>query len=470
MPQSQLPYQHTHRESGIYHTIDAIISPQDQLNILSKAEVAKLLDVSQSGLYRLFRSCALAVLNCGNSLDDGKELMERYPNFAIRIIQEERGIKLDVKGAPASAFVDGKMIRGISEHLFAVLRDVIFASSDERLRHVLQSAAPEDTTDAVFHMLRNADIIRPKVDPNVVVCWGGHSISMGEYDYTKKVGYQMGLRGLDICTGCGPGAMKGPMKGATIGHAKQRLGVGRYIGITEPGIIAAEAPNPIVNELAIMPDIEKRLEAFVRAGHGIVVFPGGAGTAEEILYLLGILLHPDNRELPFPLVFTGPASAADYFRQIDQFISATLGPEAQQKYQIIIDNPEAVAHAMVAGIASVRAFRKNTDDAYYFNWQLKISPDFQQPFAPTHENMRSLQLSRDLDNHQLAANLRRAFSGIVAGNVKEEGIRAIEAHGLFKISGEQCIMQPVDELLKAFQAQGRMKLPGSHYSPCYEIV
>lgn len=470
MPQSQLPYQHTHHESGAYHTIDAIISPQEQLNILSKAEVAKLLDVSQSGLYKLFRSCALAVLNCGNSLDDGKELLERYPDFAIQIIQEERGIKLEVKGAPASAFVDGQMIRGIAEHLFAVLRDVVFASSDERLLRSLDNDRTEATTDAVFHMLRNADVIRPKVDPNVVVCWGGHSISMGEYDYTKKVGYQMGLRGLDICTGCGPGAMKGPMKGATIGHAKQRLGVGRYIGITEPGIIAAEAPNPIVNELTIMPDIEKRLEAFVRAGHGIVVFPGGAGTAEEILYLLGILLHPDNRELPFPLVFTGPSSAADYFRQIDQFIGTTLGPDAQQKYQIIIDDPEKVAKAMVGGIASVRAFRKKTDDAYYFNWQLKIPRDFQRPFAPTHENMRNLQLNREQPNHQLAANLRRAFSGIVAGNVKDEGIRAIEANGLFEISGEQSIMKPVDDLLKAFQDQGRMKLPGSHYTPCYRIV
>ena len=48
----------------------------------------------------------------------------------------------------------------------------------------------------------------------------------------------------------------------------------------KPGIIAAESPNPIVNDLVIMPDIEKRLEAFVRLAHGIVVFPGGVGTAE----------------------------------------------------------------------------------------------------------------------------------------------------------------------------------------------
>lgn len=43
--------------------------------------------------------------------------------------------------------------------------------------------------------------------------------------------------------------------------------------MTEPSIIAAEPPNPLVNELIIMPDIEKRLEAFVRIAHGIIIFP-----------------------------------------------------------------------------------------------------------------------------------------------------------------------------------------------------
>ena len=118
---------------------------------------------------------------------------------------------------------------------------------------------------------------------------------------------------LDVCTGCGPGAMKAPMKGAGVGHAKQRITDGRFIGVTEPGIIAAEPPNAIVNQLVIMPDIEKRLEAFVRLGHGIVVFPGGVGTAEEILYLLGVLLDPANAQQPLPVVLTGPRSSAAYF-------------------------------------------------------------------------------------------------------------------------------------------------------------
>jgi hypothetical protein len=52
--------------------------------VLSKAEVAKLLDTSQGGLYQIFRKCALAVLNSGSSIDDGKELLERYKDFEIR--------------------------------------------------------------------------------------------------------------------------------------------------------------------------------------------------------------------------------------------------------------------------------------------------------------------------------------------------------------------------------------------------
>ncbi|TFV94919.1 DUF3412 domain-containing protein, partial [Oxalobacteraceae bacterium OM1] len=291
-----------------------------------------------------------------------------------------------------------------------------------------------------------------------------------EYNYSKEVGYQLGLRELDICTGCGPGAMKGPMKGATIGHAKQRLAGGRYLGISEPGIIAAESPNPIVNDLVILPDIEKRLEAFVRAGHGIIVFPGGAGTAEEILYILGILLHPDNAAVPFPLVFTGPASAEAYFRKIDQFIGVTLGAEAQKRYKIIIDDPVRVAQEMQSGIKLVREFRKERSDAYYFNWLLRIDHEFQRPFLPTHENMRSLHLHKDQESHQLAANLRRAFSGVVAGNVKEQGIRAIEERGVFEIHGDRRIMEPMDELLASFVAQHRMKLPGKAYNPCYRVV
>jgi len=447
--------------------VHARVSPKGVLENLSQQEVEKLLDRGQGGLYPLFRQCALAVLNCGTQLDDARAIFEAYLDFDIRIVRQPWGIKLEMKHAPGSAFVDGEMIRGVKEHLFAVLRDIVYTHNEVVPRFDLDDGP--SITNAIFAILRNARALEHKGRPDLVVCWGGHSIPRDEYDYTKQVGYELGLRGLDIATGCGPGAMKGPMKGATIGHSKQRIREGRYVGLTEPGIIAAEPPNPIVNQLVILPDIEKRLEAFVRLGHGIVVFPGGAGTAEEILYLLGILLDPGNADQPFPVVFTGPAQSAAYFEQLDRFIGVTLGPEAQKRYRIIVDDPAEVAREMRHGLDVVRRRRRRTGDAYNFNWLLRIPPAFQHPFKVTHESMASLVLSRDLPVHELAANLRRAFSGIVAGNVKEEGISLIESRGPFTLHGDPDIGRPLDQLLKAFVAQRRMKLLGE-YRPCYRII
>lgn len=450
--------------------VHARVSPEGSLEILSSQEVNQLKDDGEGGLYHLFRQCALAVLNSGAVTDDSKAIMETYRDFDLALVQQPRGIKVELYNAPPEAFVDGKMIRGIREHLFSVLRDIVYANSILATSNWYSPERSEDVTNLVFQVLRNGGVLRPQSPPDIVVCWGGHAISREEYDYTKTVGHEIGLRGLNICTGCGPGAMKGPMKGATIAHAKQRIDNGRYIGITEPGIVAAEAPNPIVNELAIMPDIEKRLEAFLRTGHGFVVFPGGAGTAEEILYLLGVLLHPHNRDLPFPLIFTGSSHNADYFRMIDHFIRSTLGDEAASRYHIIIDDPPAVARALEEGMESVRRYRQQSRDAFYFNWMLTVDPVFQRPFVPTHDSMRSLDLSRNQEAHQLAANLRCAFSGIVAGNVKAEGIRQVESRGPFEIVGDPEFLEPLETMLNAFVKQNRMKLPGRAYQPCYRII
>jgi predicted Rossmann-fold nucleotide-binding protein len=450
--------------------VDARVGPRGSLENLSQAEIDKLLDAGQAGLYPLFRRCALAVLNSGARTDNAKEIFDRYREFDLRIVRHAWGVKLELQNAPASAFVDGQMIRGIKEHLFAVLRDVVFTANEivQSGRFDLSDSA--SITNAVFHVLRNARILDHKARPNLVVCWGGHSITREEYQYTKDVGYELGLRGLDVCTGCGPGAMKGPMKGATIGHAKQRIQGGRYVGITEPGIIAAEPPNAIVSQLAIMPDIEKRLEAFVRLAHGIVVFPGGAGTAEEILYLSGILLEPANREQPFPVVLTGPKDSAAYFEQICRFIGGTLGAQALERLTVIVDDPPEVARRMVRGMQDVREFRRKRNDSYNFNWLLQVPADLQRPFEVTHESMRALEIRRDQPVHELAANLRRAFSGVVTGNVKDFGIQAVERFGPYELAGDPAIMRLLDELLAAFVAQKRMRLPGSAYRPVYRLV
>lgn len=450
--------------------VTARISPKGSLDLISQREVNLLQCTTDTGLYRVFRQCALAVLNCGQETDDPQALLAEYSDFDIKLIPQPRGIKLEVINAPPKAFVDGAMIKGIQEHLFSVLRDILHASSQFSSTQPLGEASSEEITNFIFNMLRNSGVLIPGRLPNNVVCWGGHSISREEYEFTKEVGHALGFRGLDICTGCGPGAMKGPMKGAAVSHSKQRIRNGRYIGLSEPGIIAAESPNPIVNELVILPDIEKRLEAFVRVGHAFVIFPGGVGTAEEILYLLGILLNPANADLSFPVIFAGSSKNAEYFKQIDAFIGLTLGDEARRRYRIIIDDPELVALEVKKGIKDVTFYRRQTSDAFYFNWMLKIDPEFQVPFVPTHANMARLDLHRDQPKHRLAANLRRAFSGIVAGNVKEDGVREVAKHGPFEISGDKELLDALSALLESFVKQNRMKLPGKAYKPCYRIV
>ena len=326
----------------------------------------------------------------------------------------------------------------------------------------------------MFHVLRNARLLDYKARPNLVVCWGGHSIVAAEYQYTKNVGYELGLRGLDVCTGCGPGAMKGPMKGATIGHAKQRIEHGRYIGITEPGIIAAEPPNPIVTQLAIMPDIEKRLEAFVRMAHGIVVFPGGAGTAEEILYLLG---HPAGPGQPRAAASRscsrGRRESAAYFEQIGRFSARhARGGGGARASPIIIDDPPEVARRMVRGMDAVREFRRRHSDSYNFNWLLSIRREFQQPFEVTHASHARARpaaaTSRRTSWPRTCAAPSPASSPATS---RKTGIQAIERARA--VRARPAIPRSCSRWMscwRAFVAQRRMRLPGSVYRPVYRLV
>jgi len=67
------------------------------------------------------------------------------------------------------------------------------------------------------------------------------------------------------------------------------------------------------------------------------------------------------------------------------------------------------------------------------------------------------------------AELRRAFSGIVAGNVKDQGVRLIEQHGPFELHGDPELLRPLDGLLEGFIRDRRMKIAGE-YRPCYRLV
>ena len=156
-------------------------------------------------------------------------------------------------------------------------------------------------------------------------------------------------------------------------------------------------------------------------------------------------------------------------QEIDEFIGATLGAAAQDRYRVIINDPRAVAREVNRQLEDVLAFRKQHGDAYYFNWRLKIVEEYQRPFVATHESMRNLRITDDQEGHELALQLRRAFSGIVSGNVREDTAALIEREGPFEIRGSREIMRLLDEMLAAFVAQHRMKISSGDYDPCYVI-
>ena len=459
----------TSKEISSAHKVErAYIRPSKSLQLLSRQEIDLLMESTKS-TYQLFRRCVLAILNSNPHSDDAAALLELYSDFKIRLVVQSRGIRLDLYNAPANAFVDGVMIQGLKDQVFSSLRDIVFFKGFSQL--VLPSTlSSEQVTDQVFLILRNANIVRSSLRPNLAVCWGGHSISRNEYDYTKEVGYQLGLRGINIATGSGPGAMKGPMKGAAVGHAKQQIKQGRYIGITEPGIIAAESPNMLVNELVILPDIEKRLEAFVRLAHVLIVFPGGVGTAEEVLYILSIKMQPENKNVILPLYFAAAEDNAKYFEELDQFLVACLGEQVRKYYTVHLGDAKSLAQKIKQDMILVKQYRNGHSDAYSYNWQLHIPEGLQHEFDPTHENMSSLALHYHSDVATLAIQLRSAFSGIVAGNVKPWAVDAVKEHGPFQLNADKKIAGHLNHLLQSFVEQKRMSLMSSDYKPCFEVI
>lgn len=456
------------------------IEPEDKrLDYLTSTEVQFLTVESANGYHDSFRRCCLGILHAGLHIDDSKELFDKHRDFDVQITRSVQGIKFVLQNAPELAFIDGRLKESLREHLCAAAIDLIYHAKE-----VGEPRSSEEITNAVFHILRHDRVFeteealqgsshkQKRRDLSRIVCWGGHSISREEYAYTKAVGTQLAERYAELITGCGPGAMRGPFSGAVAGYEAQRIRHARKFGFTCPGIITSEPPNSFVDPLVILPDIEKRLEAFVRASMGCIVFPGGPGTAEEIQTVLSILLHERNNNQQYPVILTGPESARGYFDAINDFLNKTIGKEAlhrpKPKYEIIIDDPRGVAEKMMERIEKAQKCRDANEDSKLWYGSLHFPHDIQKPFHPTHDNVAKLRLHRDQEPYQVAAQLRRLFSAVVYGNVTDTGIHLIEEKGPFAFEGDESMIQALDVMFRRIIQENRMKLKGE-YVPCYDL-
>ena len=147
-----------------------------------------------------------------------------------------------------------------------------------------------------------------------------------------------------------------------------------------------------------------------------------------------------------------------------------MGASATNLYKIILDSPHEVANYMEQQMLAVQKYRHKINDAYYYNWRLKIDKKFQVPFYHNHENMKKMNLRMDQQPHLLAIDLRKSFSAIVEGNIKQAGISCVAKYGPYEISGDKKITAIMDNLLRSFIEQGRMIIEHEKYEPCYRII
>ena len=308
------------------------------------------------------------------------------------VVRHPWGIRLQIKNAPAGAFVDGQMIRGIKEHLFAVLRDVVFIVHEVHSGSRFDLDNTTDITNAVFHVLRNARLLDRRIKPNLVVCWGGHSISEQEYKYTKKVGYELGLR---------------------VHGRVHRLRSGRHEGADEGrdhrSCQAAHFQRPLHRPHRARHHRRRAAERHRQpAGHhaGHREAPGGLRPAGA--WRRGVPWRcGHHRGNPVPAGH--PARSAQRgpgrcpwcspARSRAKAISSRSGassralpaPAALERLRFIVDDPAAVARQLVSDVSRVRTRRRASNDSYSFNWLLRVPEEFQHPFVVTHESMRRLR-------------------------------------------------------------------------------
>lgn len=410
----------------------------------------------------------------------GEYFDKKDPYLKIKLETERSVIRVTLTGLPEEKLINGRLIRIKEDQILAGIRDLLFARLQKN-----ELPLGEETTETVFSFVRNAGLLDKKdLRKNAygrVMIQGGHHIPELETRHHKRVGYAMGTLGLEMITGSGPGAMEAPMKGALRGYQMNGHRNRKFIGITEDGIIAGEPCNDYISDLIVFPDIEKRLEAFVRMSRSGIIFPGGIGTFEEILTILWIKTHPQNKDLRFPLYFSQPVQSGNYFNHIIEFLEVAFQKDflkeglfryyesnAEDKSDPNFD-PKRVALDLQSEM------RENTD--YYlrqgkgdpafmlFNWDLYFPEQLQMPLKINREFVESLTFSNALPIEELFFSLRSLSSAIVETNVRDR--EYLSKYGPFQLKGDPEMLNAMDKLFERFAAEGRMG--GREYLCPYEI-
>lgn len=417
-------------------------------------------------------TCCLGILGAEDGMNHTHDLPAQYPDFEIALSKSKQSVKLTVLNGPSNAYVEGKLTALRMDHIAAAIRDMAYQALNFQ-----KANDHRGRTELVEKMLDDAGLLNGDATDkqpqrfdrlHQIVFQGGHTVGPTDYRYSKRVGEEFGLRGCEAISGGGPGTMRGTLKGNEKGFNQQKFIGSRQMGFTSPEIIAAEPPNVYVTDLVILPDIEKRLEAFARRMHGIVFLPGGVGTMEELLLQLGVKMNEQNQSIQhLPIVVTAAQESLPYVHAVNEFIETVLDEDGRAKYETIINAPREVAEYMVQELRHVDSARDLNDDSDEWNSSLYFPEEFQIPFKPTHESVSALELHWNQPISRIAAELRKLCKAIVHGSVTAQGVAEIQEKGKYQIHGEPKMLEALDKLLTIFIGQKRMR--ADNYVPCYTL-
>src|SRR5438552_11761624 len=132
-----------------------------------------------------------------------------------------------------------------------------------------------------------------------VAVFGSARLKSGDQEYldVRRLASVLTEMGCDIVTGGGPGLMEAANEGAAISRGTRKT---RSFGLTIA--IPYEKANPYLDSVTAHRTFFSRLHHFVRMSQAFVIFPGGIGTALELLMVWQLLQDGFMTERPVVLV------------------------------------------------------------------------------------------------------------------------------------------------------------------------
>jgi uncharacterized protein (TIGR00730 family) len=122
-----------------------------------------------------------------------------------------------------------------------------------------------------------------------VYCASGTGDDPAYADAARRLGTQLGVRGVDLVYGGGHVGLMGLV-------ADEALRAGRSVtGVITEQLVDREVAHHGVTDLVVVPDMPARKQAMYRSADAFMTLPGGVGTMEEFFEVLcwGYLgLHP----------------------------------------------------------------------------------------------------------------------------------------------------------------------------------